>query len=244
LKLKRLGLFLARNALLGLALLATLTLSAIVTMRVVLSAQDVQVPNLVGRRAGDAQTLAGSRRLTVRVEGKRHDPRVPFDHVVAQEPAGGSTLKTHRSVRVWLSLGPRRLSVPSIEGESVRTARVALDQAQVPVARIVEVDDNAPEGTVIGQHPPAGETEDVGEGVSLLVSRGPGSVDYLMPDLIGRNAQDVIDRLRLAGLKVTEIRYRGYPGVAPGIVLRQLPPAGYRINRRGSVSLDVSKADS
>jgi len=40
---------------------------------------------------------------------------------------------------------------------------------------------------------------------------------------------------------VAEVRYRTYPGVAPGIVLRQLPAAGHRVNARAQVSLDISK---
>ena len=65
-----------------------------------------------------------------------------------------------------------------------------------------------------------------------------------MPDLIGRQADAVLDRLRAAGLKVADVRYRTYPGVAPGIVLRQIPAAGHRVSTRGAVSLDVSKAES
>jgi beta-lactam-binding protein with PASTA domain len=82
----------------------------------------------------------------------------------------------------------------------------------------------------------------MGDGVSLLVSRGPASADYLMPDLIGRKAEDVLEGMRTVGLKVAEVRYRTYPGVAPGIVLRQTPAAGHRVSTRGSVSLDISKA--
>ena len=33
-----------------------------------------------------------------------------------------------------------------------------------------------------------------------------------MPDLIGRPADAVLERLRAAGLKVAEVRYRSYPG--------------------------------
>jgi serine/threonine-protein kinase len=161
--------------------------------------------------------------------------------VAAQEPPAGANLKSHRSIRVWLSLGPRRVTVPPLEGGSLRTARLALDQGQVPLTRVVEVDDPAEEGTVLQQHPAAGETEGVLAGVALLVSRGPLGADYLMPDLIGRSADAVLERLRSAGLKVAEVRYRTYPGVAPGIVLRQLPPAGHRVNARTQVSLDISK---
>jgi beta-lactam-binding protein with PASTA domain len=107
---------------------------------------------------------------------------------------------------------------------------------------VVEVADASAEGTILMQQPPAGDTDTLSaEGAALLVSLGPIYRDYLMPDLIGKPASQVLDRLRLAGLKVTEVRYRTYPGVPPGVVLRQVPPAGYRVSGRSSVSLDISK---
>jgi beta-lactam-binding protein with PASTA domain len=236
--------FLARNALLGAALLATLGASAILTMRVVLSARDVAVPGLVGRTLDDATKLAAQRGLDARVEGRRYDPDVPADHVIDQEPPPGRTLKVHRAVRLWVSLGARRITVPRVVGQSVRTARIALEQAGLPLLHVVEVDDPAPEDSVIVQRPVPGETDADAEGASVLVSRGPGRADFVMPDLIGRRASAVVDALQSAGFKVTDVRYRTYPGVAPGIVLRQLPPAGHRVNPRTPLSLDVSRAAS
>jgi beta-lactam-binding protein with PASTA domain len=65
-----------------------------------------------------------------------------------------------------------------------------------------------------------------------------------MPDLIGREAGPVLLALQSAGLKVSDVRYRTYPGVEPGIILRQTPPAGYPVTPRAAVLLDVSKAAS
>jgi beta-lactam-binding protein with PASTA domain len=65
-----------------------------------------------------------------------------------------------------------------------------------------------------------------------------------MPDLIGRDAGAVLRALQAAGLKVSDVRSRTYPGVAPGIVLRQTPAAGSRVSPRGAVLLDVSKEAS
>ena len=234
----------ARNALLGAALLATLVVSAVVTMRVVLSSRDVAVPSLAGRALSEAGALAAQRGLALRIEGRRHDASVPADHVMAQEPPPGGTLKAHRAVRVWVSLGPRRVNVPTVEGESVRTARIALEQAGAPVDRVVEVEDAAPEGTVLVQRPPPGEADLSGGGASLLVSRGPGGASYVMPDLIGREVGAALRALQSAGLKVGDVRYRAYPGVEPGIVLRQAPPAGYPVSPRAALTLDVSRAAS
>jgi serine/threonine-protein kinase len=242
LTIKRFAVLLARNGLLLLALAVVAAASALATMRVVLTSQEVAVPSLLQKRIPEAGVAARRAGLLLRVEGKRHDATVPADRIATQEPPPGATLKAHRSIRVWLSLGPQRLTVPAVEGGSLRTARLTLDQAGIPVARVVEVEAPAEEGTVLMQRPPAGETDTIGEGVSLLASRGPAGRDYLMPDLIGRKAEDVLEALRRAGLKVAEVRYRTYPGVAPGIVLRQAPAAGHRVNPRSTVSLDISKA--
>jgi serine/threonine-protein kinase len=244
LTIQRLSRILLRNGLLGGALLATAGLSALLTMRSVLTTQEVVVPNLVGRGFAEAGAVAARESLTLRIEGKRHDPKVPADRIALQEPAANTQLKSHRSVRVWMSLGPDHLTVPAVEGTSLRSARLALEQAEIQIARVVEVEDPAEEGTILVQHPPAGDVGSSLDGVSLLVSRGPRSADYLMPDLIGRQADAVLARLRGAGLKVAEVRYRTYPGVAPGIVLRQVPAAGHRVSTRGAVTLDVSRAES
>jgi serine/threonine-protein kinase len=244
LTIRRFATLLLKNGLLALALLLTAGASALVTMRAVLTSQEVVVPSLLEKRIPEAGALSSRAGLLVRVEGKRNDPRVPPDRIVAQEPQAGARLKAHRSIRVWLSLGPRRQRVPAVEGQSVRTARIALEQVQVAVARVAGVEDPAEEGTILVQRPAAGDVESIGDGVSLLVSRGPGGRDYIMPDLIGRKAEDVLDGLRLAGLKVADIRYRIYPGLAPGIVLHQTPAAGHRVSPRSTVSLDVSKAAS
>jgi serine/threonine-protein kinase len=244
LSIKRFAISLLKYGTLAVGLTLTAGISALTTMRVVLRSQEVKVPALVGKRVPEAGGVAAAHRLMLRVDGRRNDPKVPADRIVAQEPAPGSTLKRQRSIRVWVSLGPRRLTVPAVEGESIRTGRISLEQAQVPVGRVVEVNDGTEEGTILIQHPPPGDTETLdAAGAVMLVSLGPGSSDFVMPDLIGRSAAAVLDTLGRVGLKVTEVRYRSYPGVAPGTVLRQQPPAGFKVGRRTSVSLEVSRVE-
>jgi len=244
LSIKRFAVLSLKYGLLALALLVTAALSAVTTMRVVLLSQEVPVPSVEGQRVPEAGALAARNGLLLRVEGKRHDPHVARDRIAQQEPPPGATLKRERSIRVWLSLGPERLTVPSVEGQSVRTARLSLDQARVPVARVVEVDDAAVAGTVLAQTPGPGETDTVGDGVSLLVSRGRPFPEYVMPDLIGRPVEGLVEQLTAHGLKVADVTTRYYPGVAPGVVLRQAPAAGHRVNPRVAVSLEISREPS
>jgi serine/threonine-protein kinase len=242
LSVQRFAISLIKYGLLGVALLVTAGLSALTTMRLVLKSQEVVVPALVGRTMPEAGAVAARNKLQLKVEGRRNDPRVPTDRIVEQEPAAGTGLKSQRSIRVWVSLGPRKLVVPQVVGDSVRSGRLALDQAQVPVGRVVEVNDFSEEGTILLQQPPPGETDTLGpDGAALLVSLGPPHRDLVMPDLIGRSAAAVLEALQAAGLKVADIRYRQYPGVAGGLVLRQFPLAGHRVSPQSSITLDVSQ---
>lgn len=239
---KRFAILPVKYGLLALALLVTAGVSALTTMRVVLTSQEVTVPSLIGRQQAEAGVLAARHRLLLKIEGRRNDGRISADRIVSQEPPPGSTLKSQRSIRVWVSMGPRRLAVPDVEGESLRTARLLLEQAQLPVGRVVEVMDQAAEGTVLMQHPLPGQTDAVAsEGASLLVSLGPRRGDYVMPDLIGHHAAHVMRELKDAGLKVAETRYRTYPGLAPGVVLRQVPAAGHRVGSSTPISIEISR---
>lgn len=231
---------LLRLLVLAAALSAVAGATALATMRRVLDAQEVVVPDLGARRVAEAGTLAAERRLGVRVEGRRHDPRVEEGKVAAQEPEAGATLKAGRSVKVWLSLGPRRIAVPDVRGQTMRAARLALEQAGAPVARVLEAPGPAAEDTVMLQEPPPGPAEDLGAGASILVSRGPAGADYVMPDVIGRPGEDVMLALRAAGLSVTAVPGRLYPGAPAGVVLKQTPASGHRVSPRSVVTLELN----
>jgi serine/threonine-protein kinase len=235
---------LLRRAALAVGLLVVVAGSALLTMRFALALHEVEVPSLVGHATTEASALLAARGLTLRPAGRRHDPSVPQGRIAAQEPPEHSRLKANRTVRVWLSLGPQRTEVPNVVGSSVRSARLALDLARTPLTRVVEVPYHAPAGVVVMQRPQAGTAGLSNEGVALLVSRGAPGSEYVMPDLIGHPVDDVLDSLRLAGLKVADIRQRSYPGRAAGTVIGQSPRPGYRVGPFTTITLDIVKDES
>lgn len=243
LTLKRFTILFFKNGLLAVSLTAAAALAAATTMRAVIVAQEVPVPALEGQSMPRASALAGEMGLLVRVEGRRFDPAIEKERIVAQDPPLGSTLKAERSIRVWLSLGPERLTVPAVVGDQLRSARLSLEQASLDVARVVEIDDDTKPGVVLVQRPPHGETEGASDGVALLVSRGRLRPEYVMPDLIGRAAEGLADHLETAGLRVIGVSERPYAGVLPGTVIRQQPPAGHKVNPGVAISFEVSRAN-
>jgi beta-lactam-binding protein with PASTA domain len=222
------------------ALLVTYVLFAAAAMRMALKTREVVVPELAGRTVNDALAALVDTGLALKIdEARKVDPKVPAGQILAQEPASGVRTRRQRSVRVWLSAGPRSTTVPGLVGESERTAqlRVAQDGFVVgPTAEIRSTDYAT--GTVVAQNPPAKSKSDT---ISLLVNRGERGATYVMPDLIGVNGDRSADLLRTRGFRVSVVGDHPYPGVPGGVVLRQSPQAGFQIAPGEPISIEVSR---
>jgi serine/threonine-protein kinase len=221
-------------------LLLTYVLFAAAAMRVALKTREVVVPTLAGKTANEASASLAELGLSLKVEeGPKVDPKIPAGQILVQDPQSGIRTRRQRSVRVWLSAGPRSTIVPSFLGESERTAQLRVTQngfAMGPTAEIRTAD--YPTGTVVAQNPPA---KSQGEQVSLLVNRGERGATYVMPDLIGVNGDRVSDLLRARGFRVSVVGDHPYPGVPGGVVLRQNPQAGFQIAPGEPISIEVSR---
>ena len=222
------------------ALGATYLLSAFLAVRMSVRASEVTVPDLAGRSVNDASAKLEDLGLTLRVdENRRTDQKIPAGSVVQQDPTPGSHVRRQRSIHVWVSQGEEVIVVPSLVGDSERSAAVRLAQGGLKLAGTAEVrsHDYAPDA-VIAQDPAPGTH---GATVALLVNRGVRGVSYVMPDLIGVNGDRAGEILRGHGFRVAVVASNPYPGVAAGIVLRQSPQGGFRIAPGEPISLEVSR---
>jgi len=226
--------------LLVVALLTTYVLSAVVAARLTLNAREVRVPALVGATVNTASDSLGDLGLALKVEeARRVDPKVEAGNITAQDPVPGSSARRGRSVRVWLSSGQRAEAIPPLVGASARAALLRLERDGLALASLSEIRSNDyPPDTVIAQTPP-GNTK--GDAVALLVNRGDRAAACLMPDLIGLPEAGASDLLRSAGFRVAVVARSPYPGVPPGVVLRQSPQPGFEIAPGAAVSLEVSR---
>jgi beta-lactam-binding protein with PASTA domain len=224
---------------LAIALLVTFGAFFLTGMRVANRAREVKVPSLQGLSMADANRALADVGLVLKVEMRRADPKVPADHVLAQDPDAGSVLRRQRQVRVRISDGQRDPAVPSVVGMAERTAEMVLAQDKIDIAERAEIRSRTVEaGAVVAQDPPSKVSS---AKVSLLVNRGEESAAFVMPDVIGALSARVVDILRRHGFRVTVAAEVPYPGIAPGIVVRQSPQAGFRIGYGEAVQLEVSR---
>jgi eukaryotic-like serine/threonine-protein kinase len=224
------------------ALVLTYLVFAGIGMRVALKAREVVIPTLAGKTVNEATAILTEAGLNLKVEeGRRLDAKVPAGQIVMQDPAGGLRTRRDRSVKVWVSGGPRSMVVPALGGEQERTAQLRLQQEGLALSTVAEIRSaDYPTGTIVGQFPAPKST---GSQVALLINRGEQRARYVMPDLIGVNGERAADLMRSRGFRATVVGDHPYPGVPPGIVLRQSPQAGFQIAPGEPISLEVSRGD-
>ena len=226
--------------LLAAGLAGTYVVFAVVAMRVAVRAREVRVPDLTGRTVQEATLIVAEHGLSLRVDDKpRLHPTVPAGRISQQDPLPSTTARRQRTIRAWLSHGPRSARVPSLTGETERTARIRLQQDGLSISEVAEVRSaEFPPDVVIAQNPAPGAT---GTSVSLLVNRGERSASYVMPDLIGVDGDRAAEYLRRRGFRVAVVGDHPYPGVPAGIVIRQTPAGGFQIAPGEAISLEVSR---
>ena len=211
------------------ALAATFLLFAGIAMRSALRAREVDVPALVGRSVNEASLELASRDLSLRIESMpRTDEKVPAGRIVQQDPPPSVQTRRQRSVRVWISAGPRAMTVPQLVGQTERTAQIRIDQEGLEV------------GTISEFRSPDYPADAVAPAVSLLLNRGEQATTYVMPDLIGMDGERAAQALRSKGFRVSIVGSQPYPGVPAGTVVRQQPAGGFQVAPADPISLEVS----
>lgn len=235
---QRLG-WLARTALLLFALGAAAFLSAVTAIRFAIQGREVEVPLVVGLKAGDAQARLADHGLGLRIADRVYSEQ-PVDHVVRQSPLAGTRVKVNQRTQVVLSLGAQKLPIPKVEGNTLRAARLALLRAGLQVGEISSTPLGWGEAeTVVKQNPPPGEMGAGSPRVNMLVSLGPPEAAYLMPDLENMMLGEAQARISAGGLRLTKVTPVAAGEAPRGTVVRQTPPRGARVLAGTAVELEV-----
>ena len=238
--LKKWGIGLARIVVILGALGATYGLFTLVSLQLALKSREVAVPSLRGLTAQEAEMVLAEAGLVVRVDPvRRVHETIATGRIAEQDPGASLTTRSQRTVTIWLSSGPTPGSLPALVGASEQAARRTLEENAFAIDELSEIRSSRyPVDAVVAHHQPA---DGNGQRVSLLVNRGERGRTFVMPDLIGADGETAANVLRTRGFRITVVGDHPYPGVPPGIVLRQSPEAGFQIAPGEPISLEVSR---
>ncbi len=240
-----------RFVLRALVLTVVFLASFLTAMRFAIHGRRTTIPKVVGLSQSQAERLLGDHGLVLDQGDRYFSSDVPPGRVMSQVPAPGLEVRRGWHVRVAESMGPQRVVIPDLIGNSERAAEInirrrGLDLGAVAYAAIP----NAPADQIIAQSPPANAVNVSEPKISLLMASVPDRDSFVMPDLVGRSEDDAINEAVNAGLHVPTINTQTAPppqanaqAVPSGtrLVVKTVPAAGQRVFSGQGISLEVTQ---
>src|SRR5579859_7829949 len=189
-----------RFALLALVLVIVAMVSALTAMRFAIHGREVAVPSLVGLPPAEAERAVAGLGLQVSMERQYYSPQVPEGRIMSQLPLPGTKVRRGWQVRVAQSLGPTRVAIPDVIGQSEHAAELNIRRRGLDVASMAEVEDaEVPADQVLAQSPRADATQVLAPKISLLVTAPAETQAFVMPSFVGQPLGSVSRTLQDAG---------------------------------------------
>ena len=195
-----------RYFLMALLLLVVALVSALTTMRLAIQVREVKVPDLRNKTPSEAKRLAELDGLAAKVESNYYSAIIPEGRVLSQTPVAGTLVRRGWEVRLALSLGPQRVTIPQVVGKSNRAAAISIAERGLQLSSTDNIQlSGAESGQVIAQDPPANATDVSAPKISLLVAQLPSPQAFVMPNFIEQPLGSVTNTLQSAGFAVGKI---------------------------------------
>lgn len=186
----------------ALVVLLIALVAAVTAMRLAIHGREVRVPNLVGLDPQKAEQLAIANGLILSIGDKFYSADVPEGKIISQAPEPNAKVRRGWNVRVAQSLGPQRVAVPNVVGESMRAAEINLTRRGLEIGSTAELHlDAATEDVILAQDPSPDAARMASPKVNLLVADAPEPASYVMPSFTGHTAAEAAFTLEKAGLQ-------------------------------------------
>ena len=220
-------------------------LSLVGTMIVfdVINPPEVSMPNVVGLSQDEAKQEIEDAKLKFEVDKEEYNKDVPEGYVISQDPSyveNYNKVKQGSTVKVVISKGQEKTTVPKVVGMEKEEAIKALEDANLKAEVVEETSKKVEEGYVISQETDANTDAYAGDTVKIHVSIGTGIKQVTMISVIGQTEATAKKTLEDLGLKVN-ISYEENTSKENGVVLKQSLDSGKEVDEGTSVTITVNK---
>ncbi|MGA2856880.1 MAG: PASTA domain-containing protein [Candidatus Sulfotelmatobacter sp.] len=204
----------ARFTMLALVLVIVAMVSALTAMRFAIHGQEVAVPPLVGLSPVEAERAVAGLGLQMAIERQYYSPQIPEGKIMSQLPLPGTKVRRGWQVRVAQSLGPTRVAIPDVTGESEHAAELNIRRRGLDVASMAGMQaPGIPPDQVLAQSPPANATQVLAPNISLLVTAPADPQAFVMPSFVGQTLGSVNRTLQDEGFKLGTVSVAAPPAV-------------------------------
>lgn len=161
--------------------------------------------------------------------------------IIDQYPPSGQKVKKGRTIRLKIARPEKMIDVPSLVGQSKRSAEIKIQQLGLKIDTIyVEYNPDYPKGTVAWQFPKSGDQIRKGFGLQITISEGLPPDFYQVPQLFGLSLNNAKKKLDSSRLKLGKVTYQQNEDLVPYTVLDQSISPGTVLSKSSQINIIVS----
>ena len=229
------------SAIIGLILLFAISLCGTLAYLNITNPAEVLLPNVVGMSREEAQKTVEDSKLVFEVSSEEFNKDVPEGYVISQDPTyiADYNVKEGSTVKVVISKGQEKTTVPKVVGMTREEAEQALEEANLEVEVVEETSRTVEEGYVISQEVEEDTEVYAGDTIKIHVSTGTGIKQVTVENVVGQTEENARATLEGQGLKVS-INYVEAT-TDNGKVTKQSVTAGTTVDEGTTVTLTVNQ---
>lgn len=211
------------------------------------TSDDVTVPDVANKTEEQARTVLKEAGLKVLTDTKEiQSDSVAEGKIVKTNPETGAIVKKNREIQLYVSSGNKKIKLPSVVGDSYKTAieklgEIGFSESKIKITRTT--DETVDADKVISQSPESGvEVDPKTDEITLVVSEGPQ--DIVLGNYAGYGYENAVAELVSLGMERSNISSEEQESdtVEAGVVISQSPGVGSSVNpKTGTITLIVSK---
>ena len=199
----------------------------------------VVVPSTVGATQSEVTAALTPLGLTSVVTEKQFSEDIAEGRVIQSIPEAGGRIDQGGAVKLIISKGAERYTLPSVTGLTPEAAAKVLAQFPLSVQpNSEEFSAKVPKGYVIDSNPPAGEK--VKRDALIVVRVSKGIEQIALTSYIGKSADQALNELQASGFNVVST-YGFSETQLAGEVISQKPAGGGTADKGAKVTLVISK---
>jgi hypothetical protein len=182
------------------------------------------IPDCTGLSFGQCETELANANFIVGVVTYGYSDTVQVDHVISQNPAGGTVEGAGTTVDLLVSSGIRMIEVPDVVGQVQTDAEAIISGAGLVVGAIYfDYSATVPAGYVLSQDPSAGSQLPEGRPVDLVISSG----------FVGLELLPAEDSVSIGGWNEFHLTVKNHKGSPVDLTLSLdgLPAAWYTLSQ-------------
>ena len=230
------------SSIIGLFLLFAVSLGGTIAIANATRPKEVAIPNLVGKTVDEAKQILMENKLNYIEEESEYNAQYEAGKIISQNPpfVQGRNIKENTDIKVVVSLGTEKTTVPVLKGKTKEEAENAAKAAKIELEIIEEISKTVEAGYIIKQEVEPETEVNAGDVVKVYISIGTGIKQVAVSSVLYKEEAVAKQTLEEIGL-VVEVEYAVDKERGNGVVLKQSISSGETVDEGSTIVITVNK---